>query len=70
MKNLLLNILRNPQTSVLGLLGIIASAKAVVAHPLTIGEPTFWATVSASVGLLLGKDGSTTGTAKTPEAGK
>ena len=63
MSTILLNILRNPQTSVFGIIGLIGSIKAVAANPLMLSDPTWWTAMSVSVGLITAKDGNKTGIA-------
>lgn len=63
MSNILLNILRNPQTTIFGVIGLIGSIKTVVANPILISDPTWWTAMSVSVGLITAKDGNKTGTA-------
>ena len=63
MSNILLNILRNPQTTIFGVIGLIGSIKTVVANPILISDPTWWTAMSVSIGLITAKDGNKTGTA-------
>lgn len=63
MSSILLNILRNPQTTILGVIGLIGSIKTVVANPILISDPTWWTAMSVSIGLITAKDGNKTGIA-------